>query len=304
MNPRPRLPRAFALYLALAPVLAACNVAVAPGTTGTEATPATTPEAAAAPPATTTAQPPAADALAAFLASVYGSGARVDGAWNGVPVDAAFRAKAGEAADGTVSREVCEREDATIDGKPALLLAVCGALKDFGHPTAGTTDLFVLQADGGHWRATTQAHYEDFGSMGQPGEVQAERFGANLYGFVVDSAFFNMGEGSETRTILLPHGGAFVHAAEFRKSIDNTEWAKGCKERGDCNPGRVIDLDFDMEIEDGNANAAAYPVVVEETGTQCGKHADARHTLTLDTTTFMYDVPAALTRDGCAVEAR
>ena len=240
-------------------------------------------------------------AVAAFLTAQYGPGAQPQGKWTTAPADNALKAESDEA-DGAVAREVCAREHASIAGAPAVLLAVCGSPKDFGHPTPGITDFFLLQDRGGTLTATARTHKQDYGSMGNAGEVEVERFGADLYGFVVESGFFNMGSGVETRHVLLPRDGGFHEAGWFRAGMDNEEWMEGCRERGDCKPDAAYDIEFDMDIDDGDPQAAAYPIVVTESGNACGKPTQTVHRLTLDPATLTYQVPKALQRESCAVD--
>lgn len=241
-------------------------------------------------------------AIDRYLATIYGTGASVSREWNTAPHDAALKAKQGES-DGAVTRKLCARKEIVHAGQPALLLAICGKPKDFGHPTPGLTDLFLLRADAGQLAPVARADFEEFGSMGDTGTVEPARFGADLYGFVVNSGFFNMGQGVETRTVLLHKGDSFQEAGWFRASLDNTQAQTGCKERGDCKPDTAYDIDFAMKIDDSQPDAAAYPLLITESGTACGEPADAQHRLTLDPATLRYAVPAALQRETCAVEA-
>lgn len=278
--------------------IAACSPA-----TESAATPAGTQPADAGDPAATSTQPVGAAtvddaAVSAFLASVYGPSASLSGEWNNVPADASFSVE-GES-DGQVTRSVCEQEEATISGQPAVMLAVCGTVQGAGHPAAGTNDFFLLQPGDGALAATASAHMDEFGSRGEPGDVDSERFGADLYGFVVESGFYNMGQGVQTNHLVLPKDGGFVDAGWFREGLDNEDWMKGCLERGECSADEAYDIDFELDIDDSDPGAAAYPLRVTESGTACGKPADATHDLALDVATMTYAVPAALQRDGCA----
>lgn len=241
-------------------------------------------------------------AVSAFLTSTYGPAAMPSGEWSTVPADARFRS-ADDERDGQVARTVCERESVALAGQPALLLAVCGTVQDAGHPAAGVNDFFLLQPGSNALAATASAHMTEFGSSGNPGDVDVERFGADLYGFVVESGFYNMGQRVETRHIVLPGDGGFVEAGWFRGGLGNEDWMKGCRERGDCSPQEAYDIDFELDIDDSDPAAAAYPLLVTESGTACGKPADAQYRLVLDPASVTYDVPAALQRDGCAKAA-
>lgn len=241
---------------------------------------------------------PAGDRLQAFLASVYGDDARVDGEWTGVPRDAALQLTSGERDPGTVTRRVCEREDLTLAGKPTVLLAVCGTPKDIGHTSPGSTDLFVLQDEAGAWVTRATGHFEKFGSMGTTGEVEGERLGAELAGFIVEGGMTGQGHTVSNRTILLPRDGRFHEAAAFLAGMDDDVLREGCNAgAGECPPGEAYDLDLELDIDDANAAAAAYPLRVHEAGNACGRTVDVRHVLTLDPKTLTYAVPASLQRD-------
>ncbi len=288
-------PKTAALALVMTAVLAACQRSETPAAATAVDTTATTPAAPSAATDTTAAITDA--AIAAFLATQYGSGAKLVGKWTGAPVDAALK-QPGET-DGTVTRRVCAHEGASIGGRAAALVAVCGTPGDFGHPTPGITDFFLLNEDAGTLVAAARAHKQEYGSMGNVGDVDVERFGADLYGFEVERGFFNMGEGVETRAILLPKQGGFVEAGWLRKSMSYGEGMDDCDERGDC-PADGYDIEFDLEIDDSDPRAAAYPLLVRESGTACLKPAQGEHRLLLDAATLTYAVPKALQREaGC-----
>lgn len=297
-----RIPPAL-LAGALAAVIAACAPA-GDSATDTASAEGAAPAPLPAEPAATTGTTGLIDdaAVSAFLASTYGPAATPSGEWNTAPADARFRSADGER-DGQVARTVCERESVTLSGQPALLLAVCGTVQGAGHPAAGVNDFFLLQPGTNALAATAGTHMTEFGSSGNPGDVDAERFGADLYGFVIESGFYNMGQSVETRHVVLPKDGAFVEAGWFRGGLGNEDWMKGCRERGDCVPQDAYDIDFDLDIDDSDPATAAYPLLVTESGTACGKPADARYRLVLDQASMTYDVPAALQRDGCAKAA-
>ncbi len=242
-------------------------------------------------------------AITAFLGSAYGPNATLAGEWTQAPYDRALLAEGGEQ-DGAVTRRVCEHERTQYDGKPAVLLAVCGALKDFGHPTPGITDFFLLQGE--PLAEVARAHLQRFGSMGNAGDVDSERFGANLPGFIVESGFTGQGHTTINRSLLLPKGSAFVEAATFLSGMDDDVLREGCDdEAASCPPGQAYDIEFDLDVDDTDPAAAAYPLLVQERGDACGKPADARYTLSLDAATLTYNVPAALRRElPCETAAR
>lgn len=282
-------------------LLAACQQATSPQDDPAASTPTETalPSTVAALPAETE---DGGSALATFLTSIYGSGAGLDREWNGVPSDPVYRAQEGETTDGTVTRRVCEHETTEYNGKPAVMLAVCGIPKDFGHPTPGITDFFLLQ--GQPLAAVASARLQQFGSMGSAGEIDAERFGANLPGFIVESGFTGQGHTTVNRTVLVPKDDGFHEAGSFLASMDDNLLRKGCTDGPTCQPGKDYEIEFELDIDDFNRTAKTYPLVVHEQGKACGAELDKRYTLTLDPATLTYDIPAALRRElACEVPA-
>lgn len=237
------------------------------------------------------------EAVATFLAARYGQDASLTGDWTSAPVEPALREPGDDG--GNVTRSVCAREHVSIDGRPAVLMAVCGTPDDAGHPTPGITDFWLLRQQAGVLGAAAQAHLARYGSLGNAGDIDVERFGAHLYGFTVESSFYNMGEGIDTRTLLLPRGAAFVEAGWMRAGMDSGEKMDDCSARGDC-PADGYAIDFDLDIDDSDPQAPAYPLVVRESGIACRKPARGEYRLRLDTATMTYAVPKALQRDtGC-----
>lgn len=277
-------------------LLAACQ----PSASSADADPASSPAALAVPPGPSKREGASAmdDGLAGFLTYVYGPAARLQGEWNTVPIDVTVRARAGETANGTVTRRICERKDATLSGERTVLLAVCGTPQQAGHATPGFTDLYVLQQQDGAWVARARRHFEQFGSMGSSGEVDGERLGAALAGFIVESGFTGQGHTVVNRTVLLPRDGGFHEAATFLAGMDDDVLREGCDgDAAACPPGQAYDIDFVLDIDDSDPAASAYPLRVHEAGNACGRPVDARHVLTLDAATLTYAVPPALKRE-------
>lgn len=259
--------------------------------------------------APTQATPPAAAAAAtinpaqvsSFLRSAYGDAAKADGEWTAQPAD---KRLAEQSADGepapaqAAGRKVCAQQVVQLDGQPHLLLAVCGSPADFGHPTSGINDFFLLQPRGDSLVATAQAHTQEFGSMGTPGQVSIKQLGAQLYGFLVTGGFTNMGMTTSSTTVLLPKGDTFVQAATFNDHQDNA-MAEQCEDLSGCKSPSYFNIEYPLSIDSANPGAAAYPLQISAVGTACGKPAQGQYTLTLDPATMTYAVPAALTTEGC-----
>lgn len=271
-------------------LLAACNAPTpAPSTTA-----ATPPSTSGSPKATAAAPDDA--AVQGFLTALYGPSAKRDGEWKGVPVQAAYRDQdAGERE--AVTRQVCEDKTVTIAGVPSRLLAVCGRPDDFGHPTPGLNDFFLLQAEGGRAVARAQAHLA-YGSMGQPGDVDAVQLGPDLWGFAVDSGFTNMGQTTGSRSFVIPRDGAFHDAGFIRTDLSNA-MAEDCDDGKPCTSPTAYDIEFDIQ-PDRSAAGPVWPLQVRESGHACGTPATAQHRVEFDAATQAYRVPRILKREGCA----
>lgn len=236
----------------------------------------------------------------AFLKSVYGDAATLAGEWSAHPTDKVFAEKE-PASDTPATRKVCARQNVQQDGQAMLLLAVCGQAADFGHPTPGLNDFFLLQTRDGGMQPVARAHMEAFGSMGSAGDVAIERFGAQLYGFLVDSGFTNMGLTTSSHTVVLPKGDTFIEAARFRSGLEYDD-PENCQGDGPCDSPKAFDIDFKLDIDASQPDAAVYPLQISESGNACGKPAQGRYTLTLDPATRTYAVPPALEREGCETD--
>lgn len=240
-------------------------------------------------------------ALDGFLASVYGEGASRTQAWTHPPLQAAFadsETDPGESEE--VTRQLCADESISSGGQPARLIAICGQPEDFGHPTPGLTDFFLLRMQGGKAVASAQQHLQAFGSMGNPGEVKAIQLGADLWGFVVRSSFINMGYNVSTSSLVLPKDGGFQEAGFLRSHIDNLGAVEACQDvESACTAPEAFDIDFALEPDRSNPAAPYWPLLVSESGPACGKPADATYRITLDPASMRYRIPNILKRETC-----
>lgn len=240
-------------------------------------------------------------ALDAFLASVYGQGASRTRPWVHAPLQASLRDTETEAnAPENVTRQLCADESIFQGGQPARLIAICGQPEDYGHPTPGLTDFFLLRMQDGKAVAAAQQHLQEYGSMGNPGEVKVMQLGADLWGFVVRSSFTNMGYTSSTWGIVLPKDGGFQDAGFFRSHIDNLGLVEGCDDASQpCTDPKAFNIDFALDTDRSHPTAAHWPLVVTENGPACGKPANATHRVLLEPTTMRYQVPNILKRETC-----
>lgn len=254
-------------------------------------------------PTPTIATPVALDnaALDAFLISVYGDGASHAQPWKHAPAQVGFRdsaAKAGEQEQ--VTRQLCADLNTTQGGQPVRLVAICGQPDDYGHSTLGMTDFFLLRMQDGKAVASAQQHLQNYGSMGSPGDVKVIQFGADMWGFVVNSNFTNMGYSLSSWSLVLPKAGGFVDAGYLRSHIDNLGTIEGCDDdRVACADPRAFDIDFALDTDRSHADAAHWPLVVTESGPACGQLANAIHRVLLDPETMRYQIPNILKRETC-----
>lgn len=285
----------FAIAVLAVPALAACQ----PGEPQPSTTATPPPAASQAPanvaPAHAVAAAPDDAAVQAFLTTIYGPAARLQGEWTSVAVTPAYRdQEAG--ADESTTREVCEDKTAVMDGVPVRMLAVCGTPADFSHITPGLNDFFLLRNQGGKAVARAQAH-ETFGSMGTPGIPTAMQLGPQLWGFGVDHGFTAQGATVTNTTILIPRNAGFANAGFLRSSLDNA-LAEDCIAGRPCTSPTAYAIDFDIQ-PDRSAPGPVWPLVVKESGVACGKPADAVHQVPFDARRYTYTVPRILKRESC-----
>ncbi|XEB09181.1 hypothetical protein AB3X07_20630 [Xanthomonas sp. DAR 35659] len=282
--------QAFApLALAGTLLLAGCKPEAAPAPAA-PAAPATAPAPAA---ATETAHVSRTARLQAFLVERYGSAAKLSGSWPDTWT------QDGEAH--AVDREVCAEQPVVSGDGWQQLLAVCGALRDAGHPEPGTIDFYVLRPDGQRFAVAAERVGGTYGSMGRPGEVGIVRAGSDFYGFRVEDGWFGQGYALQSQTLILPGPKGLVDAGNLRSHIDNTASAD-CDEpeaAADCR-ARQFNIDFALHFDDSDRAARVWPLRVEETGVDCGNRKVRReHRFTLDPKTWTYAFPEALQREDC-----
>jgi len=100
-------------------------------------------------------------------------------------------------------------------------------------------------------------------------------------------------------TLALTNG--LVDTGSVRSHIDNVA-AYDCddaEQAEDCRT-RTFNLDFALRMDDSDRSARTWPVLIEETGIECGgKQVRREHRFTLDPKTWTYAYPDALQREGC-----
>lgn len=257
-----------------------------------------TPPPAAGAAATATAAAPAAHVsrtarLQAFLTKRYGASASLSKGWQGDwTQDGESRA---------TDWQVCAEQPVVSGDSWQQLLAVCGALTEGGHAEPGTIDFYVLRPSGDSVEVAAELTGGTYGSGGRPGNVQIIRAGSDFYGFRNESGWYGQGYSLETQTLILPGPKGLVDAGSLRSHIDNgaaydcddAEFAEECRTR-------MFNLDFSYRFDDSDRSARTWPLLIEETGSECGgKPVRREHRFNLDAKTWTYTFPQALQRESC-----
>lgn len=277
-----------ALAIGASAVLAGCKPAAAPA----PAQP-TAPSAVAAAPATAAPHVSRTARLQAFLAQRYGKDARLSEGWRGTwTQDGQARAT-----DWTV----CAEQPVVSGDSWQQLLAVCGELVEGGHADPGTIDFYVLRPTADGFDVAAELTGGTYGSSGRPGAVEIIRAGSDFYGFRNESGWYGQGYALQSQALILPGPNGLVDTGSVRSHIDNTA-AYDCddaEQADDCRT-RTFNLDFALRMDDSDRSARTWPLVIEETGIECGgRQVRREHRFTLDPKTWTYAFPDTLQREGC-----
>lgn len=277
-----------ALALGVSAVLAGCSPAADP-TQAPAAPTATAP----ATPAAPVAQVSRTAQLQAFLAERYGKAAQLSKGWRGEwTQDGESRA---------TDWQVCAEQPVVSGNSWQQLLAVCGELVDAGHGDPGTVDFYVLRPGTERLEVAAELTGGTYGSSGRPGTVSIIRAGSDFYGFRSESGWYGQGYAMELQSLILPGPNGLVDTGSVRSHIDNTA-AYDCDDADsaeDCRT-RVFNIDLAMRFDDSDRAARVWPLVLEETGSDCGGTPIRRqHRFTLDPKRWTYAFPDSLQREGC-----
>jgi hypothetical protein len=166
-----------------------------------------------------------------------------------------------------------------------------------GHASPGLIDFHLLEPTSEGFQPTAVARDQGFGSDGQPGTVTLVRLGRERGGFVVEESWVGQGFVFGTRSILEFRDGALRTLAAVRSGIANAG-ALDCTDTADC-ADASFELEFTQTLDDSAPAADAYPLLVHETGHECGAVVDRRHRLEFDVDSARYPVPDALMREDC-----
>ena len=191
----------------------------------------------------------------------------------------------------------CENKPISIMGAKHLLLAMCSSQPNEGmdsHGERGVIDFYVLRKESTGWVAAAQLLKLESGSYGVAGSVKAIKLGKNFYGFLIEETWTGQGYEIGTRSIIAPKDERLLEVAVFRLSLENSGAIAS-----DCNETTVpckqsTSLDFQMKIDDSDANAVVFPIYVTVSGVNSDTATKARYRLDFNRRSWHYNVPAEL----------
>jgi hypothetical protein len=227
--------------------------------------------------------------LAAYLTGIYGPAAARGEPWTD------------GADDRRVERSVCAFGPMQGDPRGHYLLAVCGEWLAGGHASPGVIDFHQLEPTVEGFRPTATARDQGFGSDGHPGTVSLVRLGRERGGFLVEESWVGQGYVFGTRSLVEFRDGALRTLAAVRSGISNAG-SIDCFEVPDCG-GAGFEIEFAQSLDASAPAADAYPLLVHETGHECGADVDRRHRFAFDAASARYPVPDALMREDCLQES-
>lgn len=232
--------------------------------------------------------------LAQFLRQRYGDKATLSGNWLGDLRESENDPQRDKPRQ--LQQHVCAEQSVVIGAAIHELLAICGELLDAGHAAPGFIDFFVLRDAGETLEVSAENIADAFGSSGRPGTVSIMRLGSDFYGFRVEHGWYGQGYSLESQSLVVPGPKGLVDAGTLRSHIDNNNYYD-CNEE-DC-AGKLFDIDFHLEVDDSDRSARIWPLLVTESGEQCGKPVSRRHRFALDTRTWKYPFTESLQRENC-----
>jgi hypothetical protein len=192
-------------------------------------------------------------------------------------------------------RTPCASAPAPADPSHRWLLAVCMANEDAGHAEAGAIDFFVLDP-AANWATVASLRDQPSGNAGYPGTVVLSAAGYARPAFIVEESWSGQGYTLGTRTIVALVDGKLREVASMRSALSHPEDAE-------CSGARcaktTFDVGFEMRFDATNPTRAAYPLLVHESGTECGAKVDRDQVVAFDAEAGKYLVPPELQREGC-----
>jgi hypothetical protein len=134
------------------------------------------------------------------------------------------------------------------------------------------------------FHAIAFARDQGFGSDGHPGVVSLVRLGRDRAGFIVEEAWTGQGFFLGTQSVHEFRDGTLQQLAKLRSKLSDSNG---------------LDLTFALSLDAGTPDVDAYPLLVHETGRECGVDVDRRHRFAFEAGVARYPVPGTLMREDC-----
>ena len=207
-----------------------------------------------------------------FLRGTYGPDARLTQPWR----DPEGR-----------ERRVCARGGSPDAPAWPSLLAVCASVPDCMGSGPGSVDYFAFALGTSGLRAEAQARAVDSGNNGCAGDVRVVRFGRERWGFLDHGGATSQGYVIGWVALRAFRAGTLEELASVNTAFDNN--GAGC-DAVDCRDAG-ISLNSDVRFDPTDAQADAWPLVVHQSGVECGLNVDRSRRYEFDAARFHYPVP-------------
>ncbi len=207
-----------------------------------------------------------------FLRATYGPDARLTQAW----IDPDGR-----------ERRVCTRGGSRDAMMWPSLVAVCASVPDCMGSGPGSVDYYALVRTDSGVRAEAQAREVGSGNNGCAGDVRVVRFGRARWGFLDHGGTTSQGYVIGWVALRSFRAGRLEELATVNTAFDNNGArcdATDCRDAG-------ISLNSDVRFDASDAQADAWPLVVHQSGVECGLNVDRSRRYAFDAARFRYPVP-------------
>jgi hypothetical protein len=215
-----------------------------------------------------------------FLRGTYGPDARLTQPW----MDADGR-----------ERRVCARGGSPDAPAWPSLLAVCASVPHCTGSGPGRVDFFALARTASGVRAEAQARAVESGNNGCAGDVRVVRFGRERWGFLDHGGAASQGYVIGWVALRAFRAGRLEQLASVNSAFDNNGArcdADDCRDAG-------ISLNSDVRFDPADGQADAWPLVVHQSGVECGLNVDRSRRYDFDAARHRYPVPEGPPDVGC-----
>jgi hypothetical protein len=151
----------------------------------------------------------------------------------------------------------------------------------------GGVDFFALARSASGVRAQAQARDVESGNNGCAGDVRVVRFGRDRWGFLDHGGVTSQGYVIGWVHLRAFRAGQLEKLASVNTAFDNE--GAGC-DATDCREAGIT-LDSDVRFDAADAPADAWPLVVHQSGVECGLNVDRSHRYDFDAARLRYPVP-------------